>query len=145
MDEPKKPHRKGRVAFDAQPVLEHKAGVDLKRIDGIDTNTALTVLGEIGLDMSRWPTEKHFASWLALCLSSSKDSPDNRESAGRRQSRRTRPSSNRAATALHMAAQGRHRSQTALGAPKAITATARKLALMIDRALKHGLQYVDPG
>ncbi len=136
----KKPHRKGRVAFDAQPVLEHKAGVDLKRIDGIDTNTALTVLGEIGLDMSRWPTEKHFASWLALCLSSSKDSPDNRESAGRRQSGRTR-----AATALHMAAQGRHRSQTALGAPKAITATARKLALMIDRALKHGLQYVDPG
>ena len=138
----KKPHRKGRV--------------DLRRIDGIDTNTALTVLGEIGLDMSRWPTEKHFASWLALCLSSSKDSPDNRESAGRRQSGRTRPSSNRAATALHMAAQRRHRSQTALGAylrrtkaalgaPKAITATARKLALMIDRALKHGLQYVDPG
>ena len=138
----KKPHRKGRV--------------DLMRIDGIDTNTALTVLGEIGLDMSRWPTEKHFASWLALCLSSSKDSPDNRESAGRRQSGRTRPSSNRAATALRMAAQGLHRSQTALGAylrrmkaalgaPKAITATARKLALMIDRALKHGLQYVDPG
>ena len=145
----KKPHRKGRVAFDAQPLLEHKAGVDLTRIDGIDTNTALTVLGEIGLDMSRWPTEKHFASWLALC-------PDNRESAGRRQSGRTRPSSNRAATALRMAAQGLHRSQTALGAylrrmkaalgaPKAITATARKLALMIYRALKHGLQYVDPG
>ena len=87
----KKPHRKGRVAFDAQPLLEHKAGVDLTRIDGIDTNTALTVLGEIGLDMSRWPTEKHFASWLALCLSSSKDSPDNRESAGRRQSGRAAP------------------------------------------------------
>lgn len=145
----KKPRRKGRVAFDAQPLLEHKAGVDLTRIDGIDTNTALTVIGEIGLDMSRWPTEKHFASWLALC-------PDNRESAGRRKSSRTRPSSNRAAAALRMAAQALHRSQTALGAylrrmkaalgaPKAITATARKLALMIYRALKHGLHYVDPG
>ena len=123
----KKPRRKGRVAFDAQPLLEHKAGVDLTRIDGIDTNTALTVISEIGLDMSRWPTEKHFASWLALCLSSSKDSPDNRESAGRRQSGRTRPSSNRAATALRMAAQGLHRSQTALGAylPMALTLSAK--------------------
>jgi transposase len=145
----KKPHRKGRMAFDAQSLLEHKAGVDLTRIDGIDTNTALTVLGEIGLDMSRWPTEKHFASWLALC-------PDNRESAGRRKSSRTRPSSNRAAAALRMAAHALHRSQSALGAylrrmkaslgaPKAITATARKLGLMIYRALKYGLQYVDPG
>jgi transposase len=152
----KKPRRKGRVAFDAQPLLEHKAGVDLTRIDGIDTNTALTVISEIGLDMSRWPTEKHFASWLALCRPSSEDRPDNRESAGRRQSGRTRPSANRAATALRMAAQGLHRSQTALGAylrrmkaalgaPKAVTATARKLALMIYRALKHGLRYIDPG
>jgi hypothetical protein len=140
---------KGGVAFDAQTLLERKAGVDLTRIDGISSQTALTVLSEIGLDMSRWPTEKHFASWLALC-------PDNRESAGRRKSSRTRPSANRAATALRMAAQGLHRSQSALGAylrrmkaslgaPKAITATARKLALMIYRALKHGLSYVDPG
>ena len=144
----KKRRRKGCVAFDAQPLLEHKAGVDLTRIDGIDSNTALTVISEIGLDMSRWPTEKHFASWLALC-------PDNRESAGHRKSSKTRPSSNRAA-ALRMAAQALHRSQTALGAylrrmkaalgaPKAITATAHKLALMIYRALKHGLHYVDPG
>ena len=152
----KKPHRKGRVAFDAPPLLAHQAGVDLTRIDGIDTNTALTVLGEIGLDRFRWPTEKHFASWLALCLPSSEDRPDNRESAGRRQSGRPRPSSHRAAAALRMAAQGLHRSQTALGAylrrmkaargaPKAITATARKLALMISRALQHGLQDIDPG
>lgn len=145
----KKSNSKGRVAFDAQPLLEHKAGIDLTRIDGVNTNTALTVIGEIGLDMSRWPTEKHFTSWLTLC-------PDNRESAGRRKSSRTRPSSNRAAAALRMAAQSLHRSQTALGAylrrmkaslgaPKAITATARKLALMIYRALKYGFQYVDPG
>jgi len=145
----KKRRHKGGFAFDAQPLLEHKAGVDLTRIDGIDSNTALQVISEIGLDMSRWPTEKHFASWLALC-------PDNRESAGRRKSGKTRPSGNRAAAALRMAAQGLHHSKTALGAylrrmkaslgaPKAITATARKLALMIYRALKHGLHYVDPG
>jgi transposase len=145
----KKRRHKGGLPFDAQSLLEHKAGVDLTRIDGIDSNTALRVISEIGLDMSRWPTEKHFASWLALC-------PENRESAGRRKSGRSRPSANRAAAALRMAAQGLHHSKTALGAylrrmkaslgaPKAITATARKLALMIYRALKHGMHYVDPG
>lgn len=145
----RKRRHKGGLPFDAQTLLEHKTGVDLTRIDGIDSNTALRVISEIGLDMSRWPTEKHFASWLALC-------PENRESAGRRRSGRSRPSSNRAAAALRMAAQGLHHSPSALGAylrrmkaslgpPKAITATARKLALMIYRALKHGLQYVDPG
>lgn len=71
----KKPRRNGRVAFDAQPLLEHQAGVDLTRMDGIDTNTALTVLGEIGLDMSRWPTEKHFASWLAPVFPPAKTVP----------------------------------------------------------------------
>ena len=141
----KKPHRKGRVAFDAQPLLEHKAGVDLTRIDGIDTNTALTVLGEIGLDMSRWPTEKHFASWLALC-------PDNRESAGRRQSGRTRPSSNRPAhggsrtaplpnhtRCLPAPHEGRTR------CPQSHHRHRPQTGPEIYRALKHGLQYVDPG
>ena len=95
------------------------------------------------------PQEKHFASWLALC-------PGNRESAGRRKSGKTRRSANRVAAALRMAAQSLHHSQTALGAflrrmkaslgaPKAITATARKMALMVYRALKNGLEYVDPG
>lgn len=145
----KKRRHKGGLPFDAQSLLERKAGVDLTRIDGIDSNTALRIISEIGLDMSRWPSEKHFASWLALC-------PENRESAGRRKSARSRPSSNRAAAALRMAAQGLHHSKTALGAylrrmkaslgaPKAITATARKLALMVYRALKHGMHYVDPG
>ena len=103
----KKPRRKGRVAFDAQPLLEHKAGVDLTRIDGIDTNTntALTVLSEIGLDMSRRPTEKHFASWLALFPAFTKTLPRQpRVGRSPRQSGRTRPSANRAAAALRMAA-----------------------------------------
>jgi transposase len=137
------------LRFDAQPLLIQKTGVDLTRIDGIDSHTALKLISEIGLDMSRWPTEKHFASWLALC-------PENRESAGRRKSGKTRPSANRAAAALRMAAQGLHHSKSAMGAflrrmkaslgpTKAITATARKLALMVFRVLKHGMRYVDPG
>ncbi len=148
----KKPHRKGRVAFDAQPLLEHKAGVDLKRIDGIDTNTALTVLGEIGLDMSRWPTEKHFASWLALCLSSSKDSPDNRESAGRRQSGRTRPSCNRPAHGGSRTASLPNRTRCLPAPHEGRTRCPQshhrhrpQTGPEIYRALKHGLQYVDPG
>lgn len=150
---PAKPKRqrpgKGDPAFPAQPLLEQKVGVDLTRITGISSHTALKVISEIGTDMSRWPTEKHFTSWLSLC-------PDNRESAGRRKSGKTRPSRNRVATALRMAAQALHHSKTAmgaylrrmkasLGAPKAITATARKLAVQIYNALKHGLEYVDPG
>jgi transposase len=143
--------RKGKtyLRFDAQPLLIQKTGVDLTRIDGIDSYTALKLISEIGLDMSRWPTEKHFASWLALC-------PDNRESAGRRKSGKTRPSANRAAAALRIAAQALHHSKSAMGAflrrmkaslgpAKAITATARKLALMVYRVLKHEMRYVDPG
>lgn len=137
------------LRFDAQPLLIQKTGVDLTRIDGIDSYTALKLISEIGLDMSRWPTEKHFSSWLALC-------PDNRESAGRRRSGKTRPSASRAAAALRMAAQALHHSKSAMGAylrrmkaslgpAKAITATARKLALMVFRVLKHGMRYVDPG
>ena len=116
---------------------------------GIDSHTALKIVSEIGTDVSAWPTAKHFTSWLALC-------PDNRESAGRRQSGKTRRSSNRVASALRMAANSLHHSKTAmgaylrrmkasLGAPKAITATARKFALMVYSALKYGLEYVDPG
>jgi len=137
------------LRFDARPLLIRKTGVDLTRIDGIDSQTALKLISEIGLDMNRWPSEKHFASWLALC-------PDNRQSAGRRKSGATRPSANRAAAALRMAAQGLHHSKSAMGAflrrmkaslgpAKAITATARKLALMVYRTLKHGLHYIDPG
>lgn len=55
--------RRGEIAFDAHSYLYRMTGVDLTQIDSIEANTALTVIGEIGLDMSRWPTEKHFGSW----------------------------------------------------------------------------------
>jgi transposase len=123
--------------------------VDLTTLDGIDVNTALTVMGEIGLDMAPWPTEKHFGSWLGLA-------PGTRISGGKRLSGRSKPSANRAAAALRLAAQGLSNSKSALGAyyrrlrarigaPKAITATAYKLARTIHRMLKYGRDYVDPG
>lgn len=99
--------------------------------------------------MQRWPTEKHFTSWLTLA-------PRNRVSGGRLLSSRTQPSANRAAALLRMAAMSLGRTQTALGAyyrrlaarigkAKAITATARKLAILVYRTLKYGLVYQDPG
>ena len=106
--------------------------VDLPRIDGVDGFTALKVISEIGADMTKWPMAKHFASWLGL-------SPNNRITGGRVMSSKTKASGNRAAAALRLAANALHRSDSALGAflrrkkahlgaPKAITATAHKLA-----------------
>ena len=99
-------------------------GVDLTRIDGVDAYTALKVVSEIGTDMTKWPSAKHFASWLGL-------SPNNRITGGRVISSKTKPSANRAAAALRLAANALHRSDMGaflrrkkahLGAPKAITA-----------------------
>jgi len=99
--------------------------------------------------MSPWRTEHHFSSWLGLC-------PDNRISGGKVLKRGTRQVVNRAATALRLAAQSLWRSQSALGgnfrrlrarlgAPKAITAMAHKLARLLYRMLKYGQAYVDKG
>ena len=81
-------------------------GVDLTRIDGIDGFTALKVISEIGTDMTKWPSAKHFASWLGL-------SPDHRVTGGRIMSSKTKPSAHRAAAALRLAAHGLHRSDSA--------------------------------
>jgi transposase len=124
-------------------------GVDLTQIDGINVMTAETLVSEIGLDMSRWKTEAHFASWLGLC-------PDNRISGDKILSRGTRRVVNRAATALRIAANTLlksrtylgaqyRRMRTKLGAPKAITAMAHRLARLVYRMLKYGHQYVDKG
>jgi transposase len=131
------------------PLHQLTTGVDLSQIDGIAPYTALKLLSEIGTDMSRWPTEKHFTSWLTLA-------PKNKISGGRLLSSRTQPSANRAAAILRMTAMTLGRTQTALGAfyrrlaarigkPQAITATARKLAVLVYRALKGELVYQDPG
>jgi len=136
-------------SFDARAAVYRAAGVDLTRIDGIQGHTALKLISEIGVDVSRWKSDKHFSSWLGLC-------PNNKISGGRRLSSRVLPSANRAAAALRLAAASLHRSQTALGAylrrmkaklggPAAVTATAHKLARLVYGVLKHGWTYVDKG
>jgi transposase len=137
------------VSFDARTLLFRMAGVDVTVIEGISELTGLTVLSEIGTDMSRFPHEKNFVSWLGLC-------PNHRGSAGRIFSRRVRKGANRAARALRMAAQSCHHAKNALGAfyrriqarcggPKAVTATARKIAERLYRLLKYGEAYVRQG
>jgi transposase len=144
----RKPNRNA-PQFDAITHIYRVTGVDLTRIDGIDGHTALKVISEIGTDMNRWPSVKHFTSWLSL-------SPGNKQSGGKVLSGRTKPSANRAAAALRVAAQSLHSSKTALGAyfrrmrarlgsPKAITAAAHKLARLIYFSLKGHWDYLDPG
>ena len=131
------------------PLHQLTGGVDLTQIDGIGPYTALKLIAEIGTDMHRWATAKHFTSWLTLA-------PKNKVSGGRLLSSRTEPSANRAAMILRMAAMTLGRGHTALGAfyrrlagrigkPQAITATARKLAILVYHALKRELVYRDPG
>jgi transposase len=125
------------------------SGVDLTSINGIDTNTALKILAEIGTDMTRWKTAKHFASWLGL-------SPGTKVSGGKVLSSATKPVANKAASAFRMAAFTLFNSKSALGAylrrqrarlgaPKAITATAHKLARLVYAMIKQGTAYVDAG
>jgi len=132
-----------------EDALIRMSGVDLTSIDGIDTTTALKVLAEIGTDMSRFKSSKHFASWLGL-------SPGAKISGGKVLNSATKPVANKAAAALRMAAFTLFNSKSALGAylrrqrarlgaPKAITATAHKMARLIYAMLTHGTAYVDAG
>jgi transposase len=136
-------------SFNLTSELHRITGVDLSRIDGVNAIVAQTIISEVGLDMTRWKTEAHFASWLGLC-------PDNRISGDKVLARGTRHVINRAATALRMAATTLIKSQsylgaqyrrlrTKLGAPKAITAMAHRLARLVFRMLKYGQEYVDKG
>lgn len=136
-------------AFNLKDELCRVVGVDLTKIDGIDSTTCLKIVSEIGVDINRWKSEKHFASWLGL-------SPGSKITGGKRLSGKTKPVVNRAAAALRMAASTLYRSKCALGAyyrrmkarlgaPKAITATAHKLARLIYSMMKHGKEYTDIG
>lgn len=152
-DEPAKGKKKCRPRnapkIDLRTQLFQMCGVDLTRIDGINITTALTVMSEIGADMSRFPTTKHFTSWLGLC-------PGTKITGGKMMSGKTKRVVNRAAQALRMAASALRSSQSALGAyfrrmcarmdkPKAVTAAAHKLARLIYTMLTKGEQYTDQG
>lgn len=157
-DEPKTPLPPARTRrtnsnnaprFEIRKLLYRLTGADLTQIHAIGPYTALRLVAEIGTDMGRWPSEKHFTAWLTL-------SPNNKVSGGKILSSKTRPSSNRAAAMLRMCAMSVGRTSTALGAyyrrlgyrvgkAKAITATARKLAILVYRVLRGDIDYSDPG
>jgi len=145
----KKVKSKNTPKFDVRGELYQMTGVDLTCIDGLNESSVLKILSETGSDISAWPTEKHFSSWLGL-------SPGNKVTGGKSLSGKTKPSANRAAAAFRLAAFGLLNSQSALGAycrrqrtrlgaPKAITATAHKLARTFYSMLKNGTEYVDKG
>ncbi len=135
--------------FDLHKYIYRIAGVDFTLIDGLDALTVQTILSEVGLDPERFPTVKHFTSWLGLC-------PGQKITGGKVKSSKTRPVINRAANAFRMAAFSLTQSRSALGAfyrrlrsrlgaPKAITATAHKLARMFYRMWTTKGLYSDPG
>ena len=136
-------------AFDVRAALYGVLGVDLTQIHGIGPALALKLVAECGTDLTAWPSAKHFTSWLCLA-------PGNKISGGKLLSSRTRRSSSRAAALLRLAATTVGRSDTALGAfyrrlssrvgkQKAVTATARKIAVLFYNTLRFGMRYRDPG
>ena len=147
------PRRRSRQSngpdFDVGKALHSLLGKDLTRIHGMGPYLALKLVSECGDDLSAWPSAKHFTSWLCLA-------PSNKISGGKVLSSRTRRSGSRAASLLRLAAVTIGRTDTALGAfyrrlsaragkSKAVTATARKIATLFYNALRHGMDYVDPG
>jgi hypothetical protein len=147
--EGRKPSQDQMAGQDMREGMYKKFGVDLTAIEGIGVTTSLVLFTEVGPEVSRFPSEKHFCSWLGLC-------PDNRISGGKVLSSRTRRVVNRASDALRMAATTLENSQSALGgfyrrmkarlgAAEAVTATAHKLARIVYRLLKHGETYVRQG
>ena len=124
-------------------------GVDLTRIDGVDVTTAPAAIGETGADLCRFPSDKHFASWMDLC-------PGTKITGGKVMSGATRRCANRAAQALRLAAAALRTSQSALGAyfrrmcarmdkPKAVAAAAHKLARLTYTMLTKGEEYTGQG
>jgi transposase len=137
------------LAFDVRAMLHGLLGCDLTQIHGLGPSLALKLVGECGTDLSAWPDAKHFTSWLCLA-------PSNKISGGKVLSSRTRRSGSRAAALLRLAAVTVGRTETALGAfyrrlsarvgkAKAVTATARKIAVLFYNTLRHGMAYADPG
>lgn len=149
---PKARHRTRQpnaVSFDARPLLYQLTGIDATQIHGIGAYLALRLVAECGTDLSRWPSAKHFTSWLTLA-------PGCKISGGKVLSAHTRKTSNRVAAHLRLAAVTVGRTNTALGAfyrrlaarigkAKAVTATARKIAILFYNAMRFGMNYVDPG
>ncbi|TYL73911.1 IS110 family transposase [Bradyrhizobium cytisi] len=137
------------LAFDVREALFALLGKDITQIDGLGPYLSLKLIAECGDDLSAWGSAKHFTSWLGLA-------PNNKISGGKVLSSRTRRCGSRAAALLRLSAVTVGRTDTALGAfyrrlsarigkAKAVTATARKIAVLFYNAVRHGMEYVDPG
>lgn len=149
MTQKKRSTNKHQFSFDMHSELLRVTGIDLTAVPGLNTQIVAKIISEIGIDMSLWQTSKRFAAWLSLC-------PGNKISGGKRLSGRTNPSANHAAAALRMAANSLYHSDSSLGAffrrmrmrlgaPKAITAAAHKLAVIIYNMLKSKKEYHEIG
>lgn len=136
-------------SFDVRAALYGVLGTDLTQIHGLGPSLALKLIAECGTDLRAWKSAKHFTSWLCLA-------PGNKISGGKLLSSRTRRSSSPAAALLRLAATTIGRSDTAPGAfyrrlssrigkQKAVTATARKIAVLFYNAVRFGMAYHDPG
>lgn len=149
---PKARHRTKQpnaLTFDVRQALyQLTGGIDLTQIHGIGPYLALRLISECGTDMKRWPTAKHFTSWLTLC-------PGSKITGGKVLSSHTRKNNNRIVAHLRLAATTLGRTNTALGAfyrrlsarigkAKAVTATARKIAILFYNAMRYGMDYHDP-
>jgi transposase len=145
----KRDSNKNAMNYDIADQLYKKMGVDLTEVDGLGTVTIQTIVSEIGTDVSKWQTSKHFSNWLGLC-------PSNEKSGGKVIRNKTKKVKNRLNKALRLAAYGISKSDSWLGgffrrkrAQKgptiAITATAHKLAVIIYNMIKNKTQYYDLG
>ncbi len=142
--------KQSRMSFNVRDEAWKLMGVDLFRVQGLNSETVLRITSEVGVEVtSRFPSEKHFASWLSL-------SPNQKVSGGKILSSKTKVSRNRAAAAFRQAAVSAGRSDSELGAyyrrmkarkgpAQAVTATAHKIARIYYHLLKTGEEYVDGG
>ena len=134
----------GNPDFDMRTEAYKLFGVDLTQVPGL-MMLVLLLFSELGRDMSRWPSAKHFVSWLGLC-------PDNDISGGRVLWRGARRTKNRAGTLFRLAAHSLHRDpspmgeflrrmKAKLGPAGATTATAHKIAIIFYTMVKNQVEY----
>ena len=144
-----KPRRKNQPSFNLEAELHRILGVDLTRIDGIDIITSQVILSELGADLSAFPSEDDFSSWLELV-------PRRNITGGKVIQQKSRESKNRVANALRMAAESLSNSDSYLGAryrkyrgrmegKKTVKTMAHYLACLVYRLLTKGQEYVDRG
>lgn len=138
-------NNKNNLSFDAKQMLQDITGTDLTEIFGINDSTAIEILSETGVNMNKWPTAKHFTSWLNLA-------PNNRISGGKLLSSKIPKKKNRAGQVFKMAAFAVQRSKNWLalfyhrikarsGPGKAITATARKIAVIFYHMVRDKIMF----